>query len=93
MFGRFQIPKYGIIPTGSYRNEAMCKAHDGIFGGHNAVHKTYLKISTSYFWAKMRQDFERHFKPPVSTTENINQQTYTSGTPSHSGTSKPPDSR
>jgi IS30 family transposase len=38
----------------------MCEAHDGIFGGHNATHKTYLKISTSYFWPKMIQDIEKH---------------------------------
>ncbi len=38
----------------------MCEAHDGIYGGHNAMHKTYLKISTSYFWPKMIQDIERH---------------------------------
>jgi IS30 family transposase len=38
----------------------MCEAHDGVFGGHNAAHKTHLKISTSYFWPKMRQDIERH---------------------------------
>jgi hypothetical protein len=38
----------------------MCEAHDSILGGHNAAHKTYLKISTSYFWPKMRQDIEQH---------------------------------
>jgi hypothetical protein len=38
----------------------MCEAHDIICGGHNATHKTYLKISTSYFWPNMRQDIERH---------------------------------
>jgi hypothetical protein len=47
------------LPT-RYRKEAMCKAHNSILGGHNASHKTYLKISTSYFWPKMRQDIERH---------------------------------
>jgi Integrase zinc binding domain len=36
-----------------YRKEAMCEAHYSIFGGHNATQKTYLKISTSYFWPKM----------------------------------------
>jgi hypothetical protein len=38
----------------------MCKAHEGIFGGHNAPHKTYLKMSTSYYWLKMIQDIEKH---------------------------------
>jgi Integrase zinc binding domain/Integrase core domain len=47
------------LPT-SYRKEAMCEAHNSILGGHNAAHKTYIKISTSYFWPKMRQDIEHH---------------------------------
>jgi hypothetical protein len=47
------------LPT-RYRKEAMCEAHDSILRGHNAAHKTYLKISISYFWPKMRQDIERH---------------------------------
>ena len=38
----------------------MCEAHDGIFGGHNATHKMYLKISTSYYWLKMFQDIQKH---------------------------------
>jgi len=43
-----------------YRKEAMCEAHDGIYGGHNTTQKTYLIISTSYFWLKMKPDIERH---------------------------------
>ncbi len=43
-----------------YQKEAMCETHNSILGGHNVAHKTYLKISTSYFWPKMRQDIERH---------------------------------
>jgi Integrase zinc binding domain len=39
--------------------EAMCEAHDIIFGGHNANQKMYLKISTSYYWPKMIQDIEK----------------------------------
>jgi hypothetical protein len=50
----------GWLCTCRYRKEAMCEAHDGIYGGHNATHKTYLKISTSYFWPKIRKDIERH---------------------------------
>jgi RNase H-like domain found in reverse transcriptase/Integrase zinc binding domain len=56
----FNYPQTALYLTSRYRKEAMWEAHDGIFRGHNAVHKTYLKISTSYFWPKMRQDIERH---------------------------------
>ncbi len=56
----FNYPRTALYLPSRYRKEAMCEAHDSIVGGHNATHKTYLKISTSYFWPKMRQDIERH---------------------------------
>jgi hypothetical protein len=56
----FKYPRPALYLPERYRKEAMCEAHNGIFGGHNAAHKTYLKISTSYVWPKMRQDIERH---------------------------------
>jgi transposase InsO family protein len=56
----FNYPRTALYLPARYRKEAMCEAHDSILRGHNAAHKTYLKISTSYFWKKMRQDIERH---------------------------------
>ncbi len=56
----FNYPRMALYLPSRYRKEAMCEAHDSIVGRHNAAHKTYLKISTSYFWPKMRQDIERH---------------------------------
>jgi transposase InsO family protein len=56
----FNYPRTALYLPTRYRKEAMCEAHNSILGGHNAAHKTYLKISTSYFWPKMRQDIERH---------------------------------
>jgi hypothetical protein len=56
----FNYPRTALYLPSRYRKEAMCEAHDSIVGGHNAAHKTYLKISMSYFWPKMRQDIERH---------------------------------
>ncbi len=56
----FNYPRTALYLPTMYRKEAMCEAHDSILGGHNAAHKTYLKISTSYFWPKMRQDIEKH---------------------------------
>ncbi len=56
----FKYPRKALYLPARYQKEAMCGTHNGIFGGHNATHKTYLKISTSYFWPKMRQDIERH---------------------------------
>jgi transposase InsO family protein len=49
----FNYPRKALYLPSRYRKEAMCEGHDSIVGGHNALHKTYLKISTSYFWPKM----------------------------------------
>jgi hypothetical protein len=54
----FNYPRTALYLPTRYRKEAMGEAHDSILGGHNAAHKTHLKISTSYFWPKMRQDIE-----------------------------------
>jgi hypothetical protein len=56
----FKYPRTALYLPTRYLKEAMCEAHDSILGGYNVAHKTYLKISTSYFWRKMRQDIERH---------------------------------
>jgi RNase H-like domain found in reverse transcriptase/Integrase zinc binding domain len=56
----FNYPRTALYLPTRYRKEAMCESHDSILGGHNAAHKTYIKISTSSFWPKMRQDIERH---------------------------------
>jgi len=53
----------------------MCEAHDRIYGGHNATHKTYLKISTSYYWPKMIQDIEKHKNFCLRCQQQKNQQT------------------
>jgi hypothetical protein len=33
-----------------YRKEALCQTHDSIFPSHNAALKSYIKLTTSYFW-------------------------------------------
>jgi Integrase zinc binding domain len=56
----FKYPRTALYLPSRYRKGAMCEAHDRTYGGHNATHKTYLKISTSYYWPKMIQDIERN---------------------------------
>jgi Integrase zinc binding domain len=56
----FNYPRTALYLPSQYRKEAMCEAHDSILGGHNATHKTYLKISSSYYWPKMIQDIKKH---------------------------------
>jgi hypothetical protein len=38
----FNYPRTALYLPSRYCKEAMCEAHDSIFGGHNATQKTYL---------------------------------------------------
>ncbi len=41
---------------------ALCEAHNHQFGGHNAALKTYICISSSYYWPKLWTDLLKHTK-------------------------------
>ena len=43
-----------------YRKRAMCEAHGTLLTGHDAVNKTYMRISDSYFWPGMVNDIAKH---------------------------------
>jgi hypothetical protein len=32
------------------RIEALCETHNSVFGGNNAALKSYIKLTTSYYW-------------------------------------------
>jgi hypothetical protein len=78
----FKLTDYNYLRTAlflpqKYQKEALCKAHNSIFGGHNATLKTYIKI-TSYYWSGIYQDIKHHVqtcltcqqwkRAPVKTT-------------------------
>jgi len=41
---------------------ALCEAHNHQFGNHNAALKTYIQISSSYYWPKLWTDILKHTK-------------------------------
>jgi hypothetical protein len=43
-------PRTALWLPERYRKEALCETHDTIFAGHNAALKSYIKLTTSYFW-------------------------------------------
>jgi hypothetical protein len=45
-----------------FRKRAMCDAHGTILTGHDAVTKTYIRISDSYFWPGMVTDITKHIQ-------------------------------
>jgi hypothetical protein len=81
----FNYPRTALYLPTMYRKEAMCEAHNRILGGHNAAHKTYLKIS--YFWPKMRHRETPKLLPAMPTKKEINQQTNSASATTKSGPS------
>jgi hypothetical protein len=39
-----------------FRKMALCKAHNHQFGGHNAALKTYIRLTSSYYWPRIYSD-------------------------------------
>jgi hypothetical protein len=48
-----------LLPK-KYQKEALCEAHNSIFGGHDVNLKTYIKISSSYYWPGLFKDVKMH---------------------------------
>jgi hypothetical protein len=43
----YKYPRTALLLPRKYQKEALCEAHNSIFGGHHATLKTYIKISSS----------------------------------------------
>ena len=56
----YKYPRTALLLPKKYRKEALCEAHNSIFGGHDANLKTYMKISTSYYWPGLFKDVKNH---------------------------------
>ncbi len=48
----YKYPRTALYLPQKYRKLALCEAHNNQFGGHNAALKTYIRISSSYYWPK-----------------------------------------
>ncbi len=49
----YKYPWTALYLPEKYRKMALCEAHNHQFGGHNAALKTYIRISSSYYWPKL----------------------------------------
>ncbi len=58
----YKYPRTALYLPAKYRKLALCEAHNNQFGDHNAALKTYIQISTSYFWPKIYTDVLNHTK-------------------------------
>jgi Integrase zinc binding domain len=53
-------PRTALWLPDRYRKEALCETHDSIFAGHNAALKSYIKLTTSYFWPNVYSHVLNH---------------------------------
>jgi Integrase zinc binding domain len=53
-----QISKDSTATTKKYLKEALCEAHNSIFGRQDATLKTYIKITSSYYWLGIYSDIK-----------------------------------
>ncbi len=58
----YKYPRTALYLPQKYRKLALCEAHNNQFGGHNAALKTYIRISSSYYWPKIYSDVLNHTK-------------------------------
>jgi hypothetical protein len=58
----YKYPRTALLLPRKHQKEALCEAHNSIFGGHDAALKTYMKISSSYYWPGLYQDTKMHVR-------------------------------
>jgi hypothetical protein len=58
----YKYPRTALLLPKKYQKEALCEAHNSFFGGHDANLKTYMKISSSYYWPGLYQDIKMHIQ-------------------------------
>ncbi len=54
----YKYPRTALYLPQKYRKMALCEAHNNQFGGHNAALKTYIRISSSYYWPKHSREMQ-----------------------------------
>jgi len=55
-----QYPRMALWQPEHYRKEALFETHDSIFAEHNAALKSYIKLTTSFFWPNVYSHVLHH---------------------------------
>ena len=56
----FERQRTALYLPYKFRKRAMCEAHGSLLTGHDAVNKTYIRITDSYFWPGIKSDIQNH---------------------------------
>jgi hypothetical protein len=68
----YKYPRMALLLPKKYQKEAPCEAHNSIFGGHDATLKTYIKITSSYYWPSIYLDIKLHMLTKKTVTNKAN---------------------
>ncbi len=71
----YKYPRTALYLPEKYRKMALYKAHHHQFGGYNAALKSYIQISSSYYWPKLWTDMPSHTKTCLVCQQSNNLQT------------------
>jgi hypothetical protein len=58
----FERQRTALYLPHKFRKRALCEGHGAILSGHDAVNKTYLRITDSYYWPGIKVDIADHIK-------------------------------
>ena len=61
----YECQRTALFLPARYRKRAMCEGHGSVLSGHDAMLKTYIRISDSYFWPGMKRHIEEHIRTCV----------------------------
>jgi hypothetical protein len=70
----YKYPSTAYLPE-KYCKMSLCEAHNHQLGGHNAALKTYIWISSSFYWPKLWSDIPNHTKTCLQCQQQKNLQT------------------
>jgi Integrase zinc binding domain len=59
-FTDYKYKRTALLLPKKYQKEALCEAHNSIFGRHYGTLKTYTKITSSYYWLSIYSDIKTH---------------------------------
>jgi hypothetical protein len=58
----YKYPRMALFLPEKFSKMALCEAHNHQFGGHNAALKTYIRLTSSYYWPRIYSDILKHTK-------------------------------
>ncbi len=58
----YKYPRTALFIPEKFRQMALCEAHNHQFGGHNTALKTYICLTSSYYWPRIYSDILKHIK-------------------------------